>query len=203
MRTFKKVIQVMIVIAVSQLLVSCLVIKCGKLPDIEVLPDLSEVQDKPSALIQVQYNVLRKKRTVALESITLREKFKPYVEKVTSESNLFSYCVFASFTREDFDYVIQIDMSQYTSPGAKASAYICGFSLGAIPGFGKDHFILSCKVIDKDQNEILFQYEDCTKLYGHLFLLPFSFTAINSTEKMWENMINVFYDDLIRNEVLN
>ncbi len=202
MNTFVKVVQVMLLIALSQILVGCLVVNCGKLPNIKELPDVSRIDNKPTVLLVVNFYQLKKKQTIALESITLREAIKPTVEKVTKESNLFSAYKFASFTREDVDYIIQIDMSQYAKTGAKISAFITGFTLGCIPGYGKDHYKLSCTVIDKDENELLFEYYDCNKNYMFLFLLPFGFTAIHSAEKKWENMLKVFYNDLIENEVL-
>jgi hypothetical protein len=193
------------IIVFSQILTGCITYQCGNLLSIENLPDQSYYQNKPSIAFDVSFYTFLKgaQKEPVLNPAATDELIKS-IEKVTRESNLFSKYTFDMDDQSDYDYTIQIELLNYGNYwAAYCSGFLSGLTLCVIPAYAKDSYRLTCKVFDKNGAEVKsYEYEECIKTWIQLLLFPFIGTTKKVPVEMRENMLKNFYNDLIRDGVL-
>lgn len=198
---FNAVFRSVAVVSVAAVFVGCASFPDKELSKIERLPDKSTFRNKPSAYVDVKFftDMSGEERNKPVENAMVLGHYKPVVEKVTKESNLFSRYSLEPTNARDMDYVIKLEMTNWGSPGkAMAAGLVTGLTLFVIPSAATDNYSLVARVQDKSGRELR-RYEVNTKVttWVGIWLLPMAGNSPGSViPEVWSQMLKNVYQKM-------
>ena len=153
---------------------------CASFPQQEVaqagaMPDVSQYQHKPS--VYVDFRFFRGKpgdNSTPVELPQAKAQLHPMIERVLSDSHLFSSYTFDEFQKDKTDYTIKIYAYNHGNAGLAAiGGFITGFTFGVIPTAVTDQYTVTVAAVDKNGAAVkdLTNHDEVTTWLG-LWLIP-------------------------------
>ena len=126
---------------------------CASFPGEEVaetqLPSMVNYQERPGVFGDFNFYRGEAGSAGAVEVPQGRDQLKPQLEAVLRDSGMFSRYTLDQFQKQPGDYTLKLNVYNSGSTGAAMlSGMITGFTLGIIPGSGKDEYTMTLQVID-------------------------------------------------------
>lgn len=157
------------------------------------MPDVSAYHNKPTAYVEFKfYAGDPDKTTGAVEMVQVYDKLRPVVKSAVEGSQLFSRFSMDEFDQGKMDYVIKLRAYNHGSGGAAmVSGFLCGFTLGIIPGAATDNYTLFADVYDRQGAKVAeYRNKDAvTTWMGWVFLPMAGNTPQKAVSATLENQI--------------
>ena len=165
----------------------CASFEQNKVARITAMPDVTQYQNKPSVYFDLA--VFRgKPHASPVKSKSNIKHFQKIVQNAAQKTDLFSEMSFDAEKQNESDYTLKIKLYNHGDEGiAFISGFLCGFTLGVVPGFAEDNFMLELEAID-NQGTVISSHtnEDTVHTWLGLWFIPF---ADNTPEKAIENTL--------------
>lgn len=194
------------VIAVS-VLAGCASFPKEYVAKVDQMPDVSQYQNKPSVYIDLRFfHGKPGQATAPVEMAAAKPVLQQTVQKVVTDSNLFSSYSFDEFEKDKMDYTLKIYAYNHGEVGAAAvMGFLCGFTFGVIPAAATDNYTLEVDAIDQAGTMVSeANNQDAITTWMGLWFIPLMGNTPNeAVSETLENQLRAALKEMIESGKLN
>ena len=200
-------IEFVALLVLTLLFVNCASFSGNNLPIVENFPFKDNIVPKPSLYVDANMQMKIKGEVKDSPNKKVKEIIENAVIPVVKNSNLFGEVVTDPKFSGEKDYKLEVKFTLYSDPLSQISAFITGFSMFCIPGYGVDQHTLVATLYDRDNN-VLKKYtiNESVKTIMHIFLLPVSVTKMNTmivAKSVRENMVKYLLTEIKKDNLIS